>query len=148
MYRVNNALVFKGEAAVKVVDGMTVGLKWHRAVRVPFEEQRPVFGVIAAEQAKLIHSLIMTEPTSASGRRGVDRGEQVVLLAPFAAIGLCPASLYKRGSFGFGEIVEAVRLVGGGAEILNAIIAVDGVQNTSFQPTVTPRCYCHRKAVV
>jgi hypothetical protein len=38
MYGVRDALVLKGKAALKVVDGVTVGLEGHGAVVVPLEQ--------------------------------------------------------------------------------------------------------------
>ena len=70
------------------------------------------------ELSELSYALVVAEPAPATGRCGIDWGEQVVFLAPLTAIGFCPACLYKGAFLRVGQGVEAVRLIDSNANIL------------------------------
>lgn len=70
--------------------GMTVRVECNGTVIVPFEEQCPQVGVVSAEQAELFYALVVTEPTPATGRIGVDWREEVEFLAELPAKRLVP----------------------------------------------------------
>ncbi len=90
---------------------MPVRLELDRTVRVPFEHQRPVFQVISSQKSELVHALVVAEPAAAPRGRCVDRGEKIVILAPAAAIGLCPARLNQRAFLCIRELTEPARFV-------------------------------------
>jgi len=47
----DNALVLQRKSAVIVAHSMTVRLEGDRAIRIPFEQQRPILRVISAQEA-------------------------------------------------------------------------------------------------
>lgn len=74
MYGVDDALVFKGKSAVKVVDGVAIGVEGRRRILVPFEQKLPIVGVVLPKMPQLVDALVMTEPTSVAVSCIVGRG--------------------------------------------------------------------------
>jgi hypothetical protein len=111
MYGVDDALVLKGESAVKVVDGVAVGLKGHGTVRVPFEEQRPVFGVVSAEHTELIHALIMAEPAAIPAGSLIAGPQAPLILAVQTAKVFVYAKFHQWRSLLFIQLAKPGRLV-------------------------------------
>lgn len=107
------ALLFHPEALVKVVDGVSVRLKGHRAVLVPFEEQRPVVRVIAPEIPQAVHALIMAKPAAVPAGCIVGRCQASVVLAVQAAQILFDTELCQRRPFPLVQLTEPGRLVRG-----------------------------------
>lgn len=73
MYGVDDTLILQLEAAVKVVDGVAVGVEGRGGILVPFEQKLPIVGVVLPKMPQLVNALVMTEPASVSVARIVGR---------------------------------------------------------------------------
>ena len=74
MYGVDDASILKLKAAVKVVDGVAVGVEGRGGILVPFEQKLPIVGVVLPKMPQLVDALIMAEPTSVAVSCIVGRG--------------------------------------------------------------------------
>lgn len=95
-----------------MVYGMTVRMECYGTIIVPFEEQRPKIGIVSPQQSQLLHALIVAEPTPATGRICVDRGEEVEFLAELPTKRLIPSRQHERENYAGASVsLDADRLV-------------------------------------
>ena len=118
--------------------GVSIRLEARRAVRIPFQHQRPQVRVVLAQEPKLSNSLIVAEPASASRCSCVDWAEKVIFLAPLSTVGFVPSGFDKRRFFGFRQVVKPLRLISCDANILHSFFG-QFCKNLLLKPGIAPR---------
>ena len=100
---------------------MAVGLECDRAVQIPFHQQRPMVGVIPAQEPQLVYTLIVAKPAAIPAGGFVGRRKHIVVLAIQSAQILVDAEFHQRRPLSVIQLSMAFRLVSRNPQVFHDI---------------------------